>query len=660
MDRAHQPLGRFHNSGVPGSTTSSGSFLKRELPPAAAGDEHMNCETGLTASADLSQAPLAGFQTARSSAISQAPTREADLDSKGPAESQRIAAQKGYLFGPFRLDEDDNLSRGEEMLHLPPKELRALRLLLDNGGKIVTARQLKAEVWSDVNVTADSVPQCISSLRARLEPENCIQTVYKRGYRFVAEVKPYSRRAAQRSPRLAIMPFTTGFGVPEHYGMVIAEETAARLANLPERPVSILARDSVFTLAKRGMTAQQLGEALKTDLVLTGSLKSLPVHFRLRAEMVRVEDGTQAWIEDILVPKARIAGLESELTQRLLFRLNAEGVSISAAAEESGSKNYEAYETFQRAHYEWQTMQRHQMQDGLQHLTRVAELDPSLVAAKVDLVHLCVTQTFYGFMSPTVAAELVHRTADSIPALESGATAILPALGWINFHWDHNLPAATWAFTRSAHLGHNSWDTRVRTMFQLSRGQFADAIATLKDALYEDPYAPWLHSRLAWALHLDGQRDASVEQVRQSAALFPDHEGANLYGAMILAYNGEAEAAMQFSAGLAQRLPYFDLAIPVHAYALACAGHSEEASSILERLQWLSRERFVLRSFMPAAYVALGDHDSALSELRVSEDSRCPWFFQTLIDPRLTPLHGNSEFERMRAVLTRMEDAQLN
>jgi hypothetical protein len=41
--------------------------------------------------------------------------------------------------------------------------------------------------------------------------------------------------------------------------------------------------------------------------------------------------------------------------------------------------------------------------------------------------------------------------------------------------------------------------------------------------------------------------------------------------------------------------------------------------------------------------------------LRAADEARCPWFFQALADPRLKPLHGNPEFERMRAILPVME-----
>jgi hypothetical protein len=106
---------------------------------------------------------------------------------------------------------------------------------------------------------------------------------------------------------------------------------------------------------------------------------------------------------------------------------------------------------------------------------------------------------------------------------------------------------------------------------------------------------------------------------------------------------------------LVQRQPYFDLASAVLAYALACAGRAADAQAILERLQWLSRERFVLRSFTPAVYVALGDLDAALAELHAANRARCPWFFQMLADPRLKQLHGHPEFEQLQDILTRME-----
>jgi len=79
-------------------------------------------------------------------------------------------ADPGFSFGGFRLEPDGTLLHGEAVVHLPPKELAALRLLLAHAGQIVSPLQLRQALWGDVHVTADSVPKCLSSLRARLEP----------------------------------------------------------------------------------------------------------------------------------------------------------------------------------------------------------------------------------------------------------------------------------------------------------------------------------------------------------------------------------------------------------------------------------------------------------------------------------------------------------
>lgn len=578
------------------------------------------------------------------------------------ASSSQDLPGRAFVFGNLRLEADGTLTRGNEIIHLPPKELAALKLLLAYAGQIVTHQQLKKALWGDVHVTDDSVPKCMSSLRELLTPDDCIQTVYKRGYRLSAEVREREFESPEERPRLVIMPFAVDVNVPVYLGSAIAEEAIALITGDQFAPVHVLARDSAFSLSARGMTAHQVGEALQADLVLTGTLRSLPSHFRLRAEMIRVADGTQIWVEDMLVSQARATGLESELANRLFVRLSTHDWS---AGKRSGSDTgtatpaarREAYELFLRGHQEWQTLQRHRMQDGIQHLARAIELDPSLYTAHIDLANACVVQTFSGFVSPLQTAKQVQQAADAIPATAEGAEAILPPLGWIRFHVNHDLPGALRAFATSAHLPHETSITRLRSAFALSRRRYLEAIELISDALHIDPYSPWLNARLAWAYHLSGEASKSVAQAKHALELFPEHESSNTYGAIILAFNGEANRAITVAENMVRRSPYFDPGTAVYAYALAQGGRTEEARSLLERLQWLSRERFVLSSFTPAVSLVLGDPDGAIADLQGAAEARCPWFFQMLADPRLEPLHTHPEFSRMLKILERMENA---
>ncbi len=534
-----------------------------------------------------------------------------------------------------------------------------MRLLLMRAGEIVSPIELKRAVWGEEHASGEVVAKCVASLRERLQPADCIEGVYKRGYRISAAVETDDVQEAGAMPRLAIMPFGGGYGVADYLGSAIAEAAMAQLSGAEYAVVSVVARESVFALARRGMTPHEIGKALEADLVLNGELHATPERLRLRAEMVRVADGAQLWIEDLTVERGRIMELEREVVNRVSSRIRCGGFSIAAVAaaevpREASAQRSEAHELYLRAHHEWQSLERHRMQDAMGRLQRAIELDPSFIAARADLAHLCVTQAFYGFMLPTAAAGVVRRAAAQIPELAGNSETLLPALGWIYFHVDRNLRAALDAFARSAHLPQDPRVTRVRTMFLLSRHRFDEALETLRAAIQADPFSPWLQARLAWALHLAGEAEASVDQIRKTISQFTEHDGAHLYGAMILAYNGETARAVELARALASRSAH-DLATAAHAYALACAGRKEEARTLLERLQWLSRERFVMNTFDAATYVAMDDDDAALEELRIANENRCPWFFQTLGDPRLQPLRGRPEFERMRSSLRAIE-----
>ena len=567
-------------------------------------------------------------------------------------------SQTKYVFGSLSLEPDGTLMRGSVRVHLPPKELAALRLLLENAGQIVSPAQMKAALWAGVHVTADSVPRCLSSLRSRLEPDDCIQTIYKRGYRLTTPVRKVDPTQKLGLPRLAIVPFDCGLSVPPHLGPAIAEETIARLTETPSRGVLVLARDSVFTLASRGMRSQEIGKALKANLVLTGTLYTSTSHFRLRVEMMRVEDETQIWVEDMVVPREQMAELERVLSGRLAIRLNGKfSVSLAAAAapEQEETAGNQAYDGFLRGRHEWQSLERHRMRDGVEYLLRAAELNPSFLPPRVALVNGCVAQAMYGFVAPIEAAEQIRRVAGPVEDAEEVPPAMLPALGWISFHVDKDLPAAMRMFERSQHLPHDPWTTRMRVMFALSRRQFGTAMNVVDSALRTDPYSAWLYAVQAWVHHLSGDQAQSLAMAEECLSLFPGNEISSLYAAIILAFLGEAKRASAVAHELLRRTPYFDIAVAVHAYTLAREGNRDEARAMLERLEWLSHERFVLRSFTPAVYAALGDLQGALVELRASREARCPWFFQALADPRLKALHGIPEFERMQAELGKME-----
>jgi len=241
-----------------------------------------------------------------------------------------------YRFSSYALLPDGRLLHGGESVPIPPKELAVLSLLVAHNGQIVSHAELQEAAWSGVHVSQDSLPRCISSLRARLQSERCIQTVYKRGYRFTlpVELTPISpparrwegdrdRRLTPRValPRLAILPFVTYPDVPEAFGPGVAEETMLKLNQARQPVVEVLARESVFCLAAKGLDAAAIAQSLRAEIVLTGTITALPLHFRLRAEMIRARDEVQLWVEDFLLPRELIAYADARLAKRITARI---------------------------------------------------------------------------------------------------------------------------------------------------------------------------------------------------------------------------------------------------------------------------------------------------------------------------------------------------
>src|SRR6187551_2826729 len=96
-------------------------------------------------------------------------------------------------FGPFEFDRQSRLlwREGTEIA-LPPRVLGVLELLVDRAGQVVARQELLDGVWKDAFVTDTSLAEAVSFLRQALgdDPQSprYIQTIHRRGYRFLAPV----------------------------------------------------------------------------------------------------------------------------------------------------------------------------------------------------------------------------------------------------------------------------------------------------------------------------------------------------------------------------------------------------------------------------------------------------------------------------------------
>ena len=99
-----------------------------------------------------------------------------------------------WTFGNYRLDCDNAaLWRDDEQVALRPKTFDLLRYLVENAGDLVRKETLLEEVWKDRYVVEGVLTTSMSELRKLFgdtaKQQRFIATVYRRGYRFIAEVE---------------------------------------------------------------------------------------------------------------------------------------------------------------------------------------------------------------------------------------------------------------------------------------------------------------------------------------------------------------------------------------------------------------------------------------------------------------------------------------
>ncbi len=126
-----------------------------------------------------------------------------------------MQAAQQRIFASFRLDlANEQLWSGKTQFPLRRKTFEVLRCLVDRPGELVTKAELLDAVWADIAVS-DSMPSiCVAELRKVLGDDarqpSIIETVHKRGYRFIAPVTQVTAVSPAHRPQAPALPPLVG------------------------------------------------------------------------------------------------------------------------------------------------------------------------------------------------------------------------------------------------------------------------------------------------------------------------------------------------------------------------------------------------------------------------------------------------------------------
>lgn len=176
---------------------------------------------------------------------------------------------RSFVFDRWLLQSDGTLMRDGQGVHVPPKELNVLRLLLGLAGTVISKDHLLDTVWPDADATEESLTRCIYALRKLLKDnKDFIATVYGQGYRFTCPVVALDVPSPTRTaaPSLAVLPFRNlnESAALDLQDAMIRQLTTAFGEALRVVPSGLMAAYGQLT------DARYLVERLKPDFYLSG------------------------------------------------------------------------------------------------------------------------------------------------------------------------------------------------------------------------------------------------------------------------------------------------------------------------------------------------------------------------------------------------------
>src|SRR5215471_7968791 len=259
-----------------------------------------------------------------------------------------------FRFDMFELDTaSGELRRNGDRIKLPPQPFRVLELLVRRAGEVLTREEIRQRIWSNDTFVdfEQGLNFCIRQIRDALGDvagaPRFIETLPRRGYRFLHPVETSAVIEPKSFTRLIVLPFRVLRPDPQtdFLAFSLPDALTTSLSGLK----SLVVRSSLVASRFSGATQDLkiIAAEADVDLVVTGTLLSARDEIRVTAQLTDAASGTLVWSHSTQTSTGDVFRLQDELTERvvnaLALPLTAREQRILRQDVPSDPKAYEYY-----------------------------------------------------------------------------------------------------------------------------------------------------------------------------------------------------------------------------------------------------------------------------------------------------------------------------
>lgn len=488
-------------------------------------------------------------------------------------------------FDVFEFDpRTGDLRREGVPIRLQPQPAKILAILTSRPGEIVTRQELAQQVWgSETFVDFEqglnfAVRQIRSALADEVEHPRFLETLPKRGYRFIAAttVRGPSPQGPSQNEEPAL-PSHTAVASPR-YGALLAvlaalllglallwkpgrhflqaQPIAHHINSLAVLPLRNLSQDPDQEYFSDGLTdelitdlakssglrvishtsverykgtklslpeiAQQLGGV---DAVLEGTVSRVGDRVRISAQLIDAHSDEHLWADSYDRSLRDVLDVENEVSrsiaQAIKVNLSTQGRTSLASV---GPIDPEAHDAYLKGRFFWARRTEPDLKKAVDSFQLAIAKDPKYAPAYAGLADTYFYLGYaFGHMRPTDAMPLARNAALKAIELDPNSSEGHASLATVELTYDWNFAGAELEFQRAIALNPNSeWAHHVYSALLISAGRPEQAVAEARKAVEVDPVSSSARNILGNILVEAGRVDEAIQEDKKTLEIDPD------------------------------------------------------------------------------------------------------------------------------------------
>ena len=531
-------------------------------------------------------------------------------------------------FEPFEVD----VKNGRLLKHGVPVPLReqafqVLLALIERPGETVTRAELQNRLWAGTT-TVDfdtGVNTAVSRLRDVLgdDPESprFVQTVPKRGYRFIA--------ALPKQQSVAVIPLLnrTADLEAQYFAEGVTEDLIGALSRIDG--VRVAATSLIRRFNADQYDPRQAAKELAVDFLIEGSFRRTEGRIRIHLHLVNGVDGFEIWSELFDVPWSNILSIPDRVATSIAYELKRR---LLPEPPHTRPANASAYEAYVKGHY---LLARDSVSraKALDYLEEAIRLDPEYALPYHAAVVGHILRAVVGDRRPDQEWAAAERLLDRGLSITPDLALMQNSLGMLRM-FQCRFDEAESAYQRA--LLAEPDNALVHMMYALQNSfcqRHELALQHAREALALDPLHLMTNFRLLQSSYYARHYDEAIKAGRAAIELAPDFSANYWYLGWTLLEAGSAEEAFTMSSKVRELDPNSPASEGQFGYVAGRAGHAGEARAALKTLQ--ARRDSGYSPAIPMAWtcIGLGDIDAALTWLELAFDEQEPYLAAMLVFP---------------------------